>query len=183
MSLGESDSVYYSDLCGIFIVFDVTRGATLDAIFNWKSDLERKCPSIESIPIIILANKCDLIQQIPKTTMQKLDKYCKNEFTAWFETSAKDAQGRNSLGLLQATKLLINKMIRNKEDKENQRQTQTTIHHQSTTKKATGKGDPEERKKKKKKTTTMTMDNTKNEEKDDETDDDDNDEGQYDYEE
>lgn len=51
--------VYYKDALGAFIVFDVTRPATFDAVVKWKQDLDAKV-SLEDgspIPCVLLANK------------------------------------------------------------------------------------------------------------------------------
>lgn len=44
---------------GAFIVFDVTRQATFDAVKKWKQDLDSKVqlPDGSNIPCVLLANK------------------------------------------------------------------------------------------------------------------------------
>lgn len=51
--------VYYKDAVGAFIVFDVTRVATFDAVDKWKQDLDSKVqlPDGSSIPCVLLGNK------------------------------------------------------------------------------------------------------------------------------
>lgn len=51
--------VYYKEAVGAFIVFDVTRSATFDAVIKWKQDLDSKVqlPNGSPIPCILLANK------------------------------------------------------------------------------------------------------------------------------
>lgn len=51
--------VYYKEAVGAFIVFDVTRSATFDAVVKWKQDLDSKVqlPNGSPIPCILLANK------------------------------------------------------------------------------------------------------------------------------
>lgn len=51
--------VYYKEAVGAFIVFDVTRIATFDAVEKWKEDLDSKVqlPDGSKIPCILLANK------------------------------------------------------------------------------------------------------------------------------
>lgn len=56
---GNMTRVYYKDALGAFIVFDVTRPATFDAVIKWKQDLDAKV-SLEDgtpIPCVLLANK------------------------------------------------------------------------------------------------------------------------------
>lgn len=51
--------VYYKEAVGAFIVFDVTRAATFDAVLKWKQDLDSKVQLSDGspIPCILLANK------------------------------------------------------------------------------------------------------------------------------
>jgi len=91
---GSMTKVYYREAQGAIIVYDVTRKETFDAVEHWKADMDSKVlgPTEEPIPVVLLANKCDL----PKTfqfenTETELDSYIKkNRFLAWFTTSAKD---------------------------------------------------------------------------------------------
>lgn len=57
--------VYYKEAVGAFIVFDVTRSGTFDAVQKWKQDLDSKIQLSDGspIPCILLANKvlyCDV---------------------------------------------------------------------------------------------------------------------------
>lgn len=51
--------VYYKDAVGCFIVFDVTRASTFEAVIRWKNDLDSKVtlPDGNPIPCVLLANK------------------------------------------------------------------------------------------------------------------------------
>ena len=51
--------VYYKEAVGAFVVFDVTRLSTFEAVQMWKSDLDNKVllPNGKPIPAILLANK------------------------------------------------------------------------------------------------------------------------------
>lgn len=51
--------VYYKEAVGAFVVFDVTRQATFDAVKKWKQDLDSKVqlPDGSTIPCMLLANK------------------------------------------------------------------------------------------------------------------------------
>jgi len=54
--------VYYKDALGAFVVFDVTRPATFEAVAKWKQDLDAKV-SLEDgspIPCVLLANKVNI---------------------------------------------------------------------------------------------------------------------------
>jgi Ras-related protein Rab-32 len=51
--------VYYKEAVGCFIVFDVTRGSTFEAVTKWKTDLDNKVqlPDGNPVPCVLLANK------------------------------------------------------------------------------------------------------------------------------
>ena len=51
--------VYYKEAVGAFIVFDVTRTATFEAVVKWKQDLDTKVQLADGTPIpcVLLANK------------------------------------------------------------------------------------------------------------------------------
>ena len=51
--------VYYKDAVGCFIVFDVTRASTFEAVIRWKNDLDSKVtlPDGNPVPCVLLANK------------------------------------------------------------------------------------------------------------------------------
>ena len=51
--------VYYKEAVGAFIVFDVTRASTFEAVQKWKNDLDNKVtlPTGEPVPAVLLANK------------------------------------------------------------------------------------------------------------------------------
>ncbi|CRL08436.1 CLUMA_CG021414, isoform A [Clunio marinus] len=108
---GNMTRVYYKEAVGAFIVFDVTRSATFDAVIKWKQDLDSKVqlPDGSPIPCILLANKCDQEKQGLVTMPAKMDDYCKqNGFAGWFETSAKD-----NVNIEESTKALVSKILVN----------------------------------------------------------------------
>ena len=51
--------VYYKEAVGAFIVFDVTRASTFEAVLKWKNDLDSKVqlPDGSQVPCVLLANK------------------------------------------------------------------------------------------------------------------------------
>ncbi|KMQ94302.1 ras-related protein rab-32 [Lasius niger] len=104
---GNMTRVYYKEAVGAFIVFDVTRSATLDAVVKWKQDLDSKVqlPDGSSIPCVLLANKCDQQMEGLVNSSTKMDEYCKEKnFSGWFETSAKE-----NINIEEAAKFLVNK--------------------------------------------------------------------------
>lgn len=60
---GNMTRVYFKEAVGAFIVFDVTRTATFDAVSKWKQDLDSKVqlPDGGPIPCILLANKVECV--------------------------------------------------------------------------------------------------------------------------
>lgn len=58
--------VYYKEAVGAFIVFDVTRAATFDAVVKWKQDLDAKVqlPDGSAIPCVLLANKVSFVSEV-----------------------------------------------------------------------------------------------------------------------
>uniref|UniRef100_A0A8K9X0H1 Ras-related protein Rab n=1 Tax=Oncorhynchus mykiss TaxID=8022 RepID=A0A8K9X0H1_ONCMY len=89
---GNMTRVYYREAMGAFIVFDVTRPTTFEAITKWKEDLDSKLmlTNRESIATVLLANKCDQGREVLTNNGVKMDQFCKdNGFVGWFETSAK----------------------------------------------------------------------------------------------
>jgi len=81
---------FYKGARGIIYVFDLTRKETFDHIKNWKEEVENIC---ESIPNVLVGNKCDLIDNsiISSETTNSL----KQEIGAciYKETSAKTGDG------------------------------------------------------------------------------------------
>lgn len=103
--------VYYKEALGAFIVFDVTRSATFDAVVKWKQDLDSKVqlPNGEPIPCILLANKCDQTKQGIASNPAKMDEFVKEHgFTTWFDTSAKE-----NINIDAAARALVNQIIAN----------------------------------------------------------------------
>jgi len=83
--------VYYKYAIAAVVCFDISRPATLDNVKKWRDDINSKVvlpDGVTPIPMILLANKCDLPEiTIDKTKMNKFAK--ENGFIAWFETSGR----------------------------------------------------------------------------------------------
>ncbi|XP_037968745.1 ras-related protein Rab-32 isoform X3 [Plutella xylostella] len=108
---GNMTRVYYKEAVGAFIVFDVSRQATFDAVVKWKNDLDGKVqlPDGSPIPCILLANKCDQQKEGIVNQPAKMDEYCKEKgFAGWFETSAKE-----NINIEEAARSLVNKILLN----------------------------------------------------------------------
>lgn len=108
---GNMTRVYYKEAVGCFIVFDVTRQSTFDAVAKWKHDLDSKVQLANGnpIPCILLANKCDQPKEGIVNDSSKMDSYCEeNGFLGWFETSAKE-----NVNIDDASKFLVRKILDN----------------------------------------------------------------------
>lgn len=82
--------IYYRDATAAFVVFDVDRTTSFESVRFWKKDIDNKVNLDKKMPIIIIANKIDLIGE-QYDILDDMDTFCKeNGFTAWFTTSAKE---------------------------------------------------------------------------------------------
>jgi len=93
---GNMTRVYYKEAVAAFVVFEVTRISTYEAAKKWKSDIDAKVVipgTSEPIPVVLLANKIDLVSADKGwgKTNEDMNKFCEeNGFVGWFETSAKN---------------------------------------------------------------------------------------------
>lgn len=84
--------VYYREAVGAFIVFDVTRPASFEAVTKWKEDLDSKLTLANGkhVATVLLANKCDQGRDVLTNNGIKMEQFCQeNGFAGWYETSAK----------------------------------------------------------------------------------------------
>ena len=74
--------VYYKEAVGAFVVFDVTRSQTFDAVTKWKTDLDTKVTLADgsSIPTVLLANKVCHESIYPCFIYSKISFYLEAEF-------------------------------------------------------------------------------------------------------
>lgn len=89
---GNMTRVYYREAMGAFIVFDVTRPASFEAVTKWKEDLDSKLTLANGkhIATVLLANKCDQGRDVLTNNGIKMEQFCQeNGFVGWYETSAK----------------------------------------------------------------------------------------------
>lgn len=95
--------VYYREAMGAFIVFDVTRPASFDAVTKWKEDLDSKLTLANGkhVATVLLANKCDQDRDVLTNNGIKMEQFCQeNGFVGWYETSAKVSPGRSLSDIL-----------------------------------------------------------------------------------
>jgi small GTP-binding protein len=109
---GNMTRVYYKEAVGAMVVFDVTRVSTFEAVQKWKSDIDAKVtlpPDERPIPVVLLANKCDLAKEGFCQDKAKMDAYCQeHRFIGWYETSAKD-----NIGIDPAARALVQEILKN----------------------------------------------------------------------
>ena len=78
------------------VVFDITRPATLESAAKWKADIDAKVslPNGERLPVLLLGNKVDLVQDRARDTEltdQVLHDFCtEHGFVGYLDVSAKD---------------------------------------------------------------------------------------------
>ncbi|OCT93278.1 ras-related protein Rab-38 [Xenopus laevis] len=111
---GNMTRVYYREAVGAFIVFDVTRPATFEAVAKWKEDLDSKLTLSNGVPVsaVLLANKSDQGKDNFKNHFTKMDQFCKEHgFVAWYETSAKE-----NINIDEASRCLVSHIIASESD-------------------------------------------------------------------
>ncbi|XP_064653159.1 ras-related protein Rab-38-like isoform X2 [Lineus longissimus] len=108
---GNMTRVYYKEAVGAFIVFDVTRASTFEAVQKWKNDLDNKVQLSDGspVPCVLLANKCDQAKEGLVNNSAQMDDYCKEKgFVSWFETSAKE-----NINIDEAARCLVTQILSN----------------------------------------------------------------------
>ncbi|XP_011402725.1 PREDICTED: ras-related protein Rab-32-like isoform X2 [Amphimedon queenslandica] len=106
---GHMTRVYYKYAIAAIIVFDLTRQPTFDAVQKWLDDVRQKVvlENDEPVPVLLLANKCDLDNTTAQVDQSKLDQYCEDHnLIGWFPTSAKD-----NTNIEEAMSFLIEKIM------------------------------------------------------------------------
>ena len=105
---------YYRDSQGAIIVFDITKKKTFDSLQTWIDDI--KDYSDKDIPIIIVGNKSDLIDE-REVSENNINEFLNDKYT-YFEVSAK--YGNNiDLAFNKIKKLILeNRKMNNEEENE-----------------------------------------------------------------
>ncbi|KAK7092183.1 hypothetical protein V1264_009773 [Littorina saxatilis] len=101
--------VYYKEAVGAFVVFDVTRASTFEAVTKWKNDLDSKVqlPDGSPVPCVLLANKCDQAKEGLVNNTSQMDDFCKEKgFIGWYETSAKE-----NINIDEAARFLVTRIL------------------------------------------------------------------------
>nr|XP_055053450.1 ras-related protein Rab-38 [Misgurnus anguillicaudatus] len=111
---GNMTRVYYREATGAFIVFDVSRPSTFEAVKKWKEDLDAKLSlnNGKRVAAVLLANKCDEGRDVLNNNGISMDQFCQeNGFVGWFETSAKE-----NINIDEAAHCLVEHIIANEKD-------------------------------------------------------------------
>lgn len=103
---------YFREAKGALIVCDITRENTIDAVETWKNEIDtcaRDLNGGESIPVVMVANKSDLLDDIVGAlnigvNMQKC--VSRNGIVEWFRASAKSGDSVD-----EAFQCLIDRMV------------------------------------------------------------------------
>jgi len=108
---------YYRHAVAAIVAFDITNASSLQNAKKWKIDVDDKVflRNGDNIPVVLFANKWDLIEENPKTRQVddgELDEFChENNFIGWFSTSAK-----SGLNVKKGMNFMISKIIENKKN-------------------------------------------------------------------
>ncbi len=93
-------SAYFSGANGAFLVCDSTRPETLDSLHSWYQDFSRMAGNV---PIIPLANKCDMPARVTDDSLKAVSQPIGRDFK---RTSAKTGEGVEE-AFLQLGKLMV----------------------------------------------------------------------------
>eukprot|EP00800_Vazella_pourtalesii_P018035 TRINITY_DN568_c0_g1_i1.p1 TRINITY_DN568_c0_g1~~TRINITY_DN568_c0_g1_i1.p1 ORF type:complete len:214 (+),score=26.01 TRINITY_DN568_c0_g1_i1:273-914(+) len=110
---GQMTRVYYKYAHAAIIVFDQTRTASFDSVLKWYSDVKEKVilSNNQQVPILLLANKSDLEDQLEVDLTHMNDFLQMHDFIGWFRTSAK-----NDLNIDEAMKFLLDHIMTTQSD-------------------------------------------------------------------
>jgi len=112
---GSMTDIYYKNALGAIIVFDITNITTFEAVSKWHSDILEKIKPYTDIPIVLIGNKIDLIQDDIENKScikpEQLNEYIKQKknIKKWFFTSAKENIGISE-AIITLTKEILNRV-------------------------------------------------------------------------
>ena len=82
---------YYEGTQGALVIFDLTQSKTFEALETWISELFSLIQ--KKIPIIIIGNKVDLIEEVGRSIdFDVVKEYAENKDSIYIETSAKTGE-------------------------------------------------------------------------------------------
>uniref|UniRef100_A0A8C7ZBU8 RAB29, member RAS onco family n=1 Tax=Oryzias sinensis TaxID=183150 RepID=A0A8C7ZBU8_9TELE len=83
--------IYYKGAVGCIVMFDISSSSSFLSCRLWKEDLDHKAmlPNGDTIPCLLLANKCDLAERA--VSADTIDHFSgANGFFTWMEASVKE---------------------------------------------------------------------------------------------
>ncbi|TDH65327.1 hypothetical protein CCR75_000707 [Bremia lactucae] len=95
--------VYYKDALGALLVYDMSRPETFDSILKWKKEIDSKVELPNGKPL-----PCDLKEEIDRDFLEEFSNT--NNFTGWFDTSAKE-----NIHIDDAAKALVTGILEHKD--------------------------------------------------------------------
>ena len=105
----------FSNAEGIMVMFDVTNSTSYENIRNWTESIKTHLSSgINSIPVIIIGNKIDIVEREVKS--EEARKYCKDLGFEYYETSAKTGENVNDTIRSLVGEVLKKKIGKNKKE-------------------------------------------------------------------
>ncbi|XP_055022104.1 ras-related protein Rab-7L1-like [Boleophthalmus pectinirostris] len=99
--------IYYRGAVGCVLIFDVSDSSSFLSCRLWKQDLDLKTrlPNGQTLPCILLANKCDLGKRV--VSADSIDRFSRaNGFVTWMETSVK-----NNRNIEEAMRRLVQEIL------------------------------------------------------------------------
>ncbi|OQR98065.1 Rab32/38 family GTPase [Achlya hypogyna] len=107
---------YFANADAAVIVCDITSAPTIAAVVDWKRELDACCS--EDFPVLLVANKCDLLDDVPRAlesgaSIQKM--VMQTGIEDWFRVSAKSGEKVD-----EAMDLLVSRMVERYRAKEAQ---------------------------------------------------------------
>ena len=118
---------YYKGAAGIVIVYDLAARKSYESVGNWLSEV-RRCVESEEVPIILVGNKKDLVDE-RVITVEEAETYASENAMFYFETSAKEnTDGKIEEVFAVLTENIVAKKKREMEEKEEE----IVRHHRKT---------------------------------------------------
>jgi Ras-related protein Rab-32 len=101
--------IYLRGLMGVFIAFDCTQPKSLESAIEWRQAASRLLPA--HVPVILLMTKCDLQRHPAIPAGRVMADFCaRHGFSAFYETSARDAEHQVAMQTPSFTRAINAKM-------------------------------------------------------------------------
>ena len=107
---------YFQSSNGLLIVYDITDKESFEKINFWVDSIKNYAP--ENVKLILVGNKCDLINK-REVTVEEGENYAKKLNIKFFESSAKDGTNVKDLFFYLANKIYQDDKTKRKDNKDN----------------------------------------------------------------